>query len=59
MYKIDLEDLKGELISQNEITETLKETLSTTRDELEEAKRYNITIKAKLDESNKRYDENV
>lgn len=57
--KSDLDYLKTELNSQGEITETLTETLNNTRNELEEAKRYNLTIKSKLDEANKNFDENV
>jgi hypothetical protein len=59
LYKNDLEYLKSELNSQNEITERLTETLNSTRNELEEAKRQNIAMKAKLDETNKKYEENV
>ena len=59
LYKNDLEYLKSELISQNEITERLTETLSQTRDELEEAKKHNMQLKQKLDEGNKKFDENV
>jgi hypothetical protein len=57
--KGDLEFLKSDLNYQNEITETLNETLNNTRNELEEAKRYNLSIKSKLDESNKNFEENV
>ena len=57
--KGDLDYLKSELNSQSEITETLTETLNNTRNELEDAKRYNLTIKSKLDDSNKNFEENV
>jgi hypothetical protein len=47
------------LHSQNEITERLSETLSQTRDELEDAKKQNIHLKQKLDDTNKKFDESV
>jgi hypothetical protein len=59
LYKNDLEYLKSELKSQNEITEKLNEALSQTREELEDVKKYNINIKNKLDETSKKYEENV
>jgi hypothetical protein len=46
-------------MSQNEITDRLSDTLGQTRDELEEAKKLNMTLKQKLDETNKKFDENV
>lgn len=54
-----MEYLKSELYSQNEITERLSETLSHTREELEEAKKQNLQLKLKLDETNKKFDESV
>lgn len=59
LYKNDLEYLKSELISQNEITDRLSETLNQTRDELEESKKQNLNIKQKLEDTIKRFDENV
>jgi hypothetical protein len=59
LYRNDLEYLKSELKSQNDISERLGETLSNTREELEEVKKYNISLKTKLDETSKKYDEIV
>jgi hypothetical protein len=59
LYRNDLEYLKSELKSQNEITERLSETLSSTREELEDAKKINHTMKTKLDDTAKKYDESV
>lgn len=42
-----------------EITERLNETLSQTREELEEAKKHNMKMKNELNETNKRFDECV
>jgi small-conductance mechanosensitive channel len=59
VYKNDLEFLKSELNSQNEITERLSETLNQTRDELEEVRKQNMQLKQQLDDTNKKFDENV
>jgi len=59
VYKTDLDYLKNELKSQNEISERLSEALSQTRDELEHAKRESITFKNKHEESIKNTEENV
>jgi hypothetical protein len=59
LYRNDLEYLKSELISQTEITDRLSETLTQTRDELEEAKKHSLQYKLKLDDINKKFDENV
>jgi hypothetical protein len=59
IYKNDMEYLKSELLSQTEITERLTETLSSTRDELEEAKKHSMQLKQKLDDTVKKFDESV
>jgi tRNA(Phe) wybutosine-synthesizing methylase Tyw3 len=59
LYKNDLEYLKSELKSQNEISDRLNETLDVTREELEEVKKQNMYLKNKLDETTKKYDEHV
>jgi hypothetical protein len=51
--------LKSQLNSQYEIHDTLQENLSRYREELEDAKRENIKLKQKLDEANKKNEENV
>lgn len=59
LFRNDLEYLKSELISQTEISERLSETLTQTRDELEEAKKHSLQYKQKVDDINKKFDENV
>ncbi len=59
MYKSDLDYLKNELKSQNEISERLSEALSQTRDELEHSKRETINFKTKYEETVKITEENV
>jgi hypothetical protein len=54
-----LEYLKAELHSQNEITERLTETLQQTREEFEEARKQNLQLKQKVEETNKRFEESV
>ncbi len=59
LYKNDLEYLKSELKSQTEVNEVLKETLGQKNEELEELKKNSITMKSKLDNITKKYDETV
>jgi hypothetical protein len=59
LYRNDLEYLKSELKSQNDISERLGETLSNTSEELEDVKKQNMTMKNKLDETSKKYEEIV
>jgi hypothetical protein len=59
IYKNDMEYLKAELLSQTEITERLNETLASTRDELEEAKKHSMQLKQRLDDTTKKFDESV
>lgn len=54
-----MEYLKSELHSQDEVTERLTETLQQTREEFEEAKKQNMQLKQKLEDSNKRFEESV
>jgi len=51
--------LKSELHSQNEVTERLTETLQQTREEFEDAKKLNMQLKQKLEDTNKKFDESV
>jgi ElaB/YqjD/DUF883 family membrane-anchored ribosome-binding protein len=59
LYKNDLEYLKSELKSQTEVNEVLRDTLSQKTEELEELKKNNHTMKSKLDNVTKKYEENV
>ncbi len=59
VYKSDLDYLKNELKSQNEINERLEEALSSTRDELENIKRENVNYKNRYEEIEKTYEEKV
>lgn len=59
IYKTDLDYLKNELKSQNEISERLQEALSSTRDELENVKRENLIYKNRYEEMEKNTEENV
>jgi hypothetical protein len=59
LYRNDLEYLKSELKSQNDISERLNESLTSTRDELEDAKKQNLVLKTKYDETSKKYDDIV
>lgn len=59
VYKTDLDYLKNELKSQNEISERLQEALSSTRDELENVKRENVNYKNRYEEMEKISEEKV
>ena len=59
IYKNDLDYLKNELKSQNDISDRLQEALLSTRDELEQCKRENIHIKSKFEDNEKKLEEKV
>ena len=58
VYKNDIDYLKSESKSQEEITSRLKETLEQSREEQENIKKENILLKQKYEDLKKKYDEN-
>ncbi len=58
VYKNDIDYLKDESKSQEEMTGRLKETLEQTREEQENIKKENILLKQKYEDLKKKYDEN-
>ena len=58
VYKNDIDYLKSESKSQEEMTSRLKETLEQTREEQENIKKENILLKQKYEDLKKKYDEN-
>ena len=59
VYKTDMDYLKNEHKSQNEINERLQEALSSTRDDLENVKRENVNNKNRNEDMEKMTEENV
>lgn len=59
LYKNDVDYLKSELKTQNEMTEKLNEALSQTRNELEETKRLSNTYRRDAENINRKYDMDV
>ena len=58
VYKNDIDYLKSESKSQEEMTSRLKETLEQSREEQENIKKENILLKQKYEDLKKKYDEN-
>ena len=58
VYKNDIDYLKSESKSQEEMTSRLKETLEQSREEQEKIKKENILLKQKYEDLKKKYDEN-
>ena len=58
VYKNDIDFLKEQSKVQEEMTNTLKETLEQNREEQENIKKENILLKQKYEDLKKKYDEN-
>ena len=58
VYKNDIDFLKGESKSQEQINNTLKETLEQSREEQENIKKENILLTQKYEDLKKKYEEN-
>ena len=57
VYKNDIDYLKSESKSQEEMTSRLKETLEQSREEQEKIKKENILLKQKYEDLKKKYEE--
>ena len=59
LTKNDREYLKSELKTQNQVVEKLTENLQTAEYELQQSKRQNLNLKNQLDDSSKKYQDDV